>query len=238
MEPLLRPARAVDATANHLRTAILRGELPAGERMPAERDLAVTLGINRLTLRAAMTRLEAEGLLTIRHGDGAHVRAFRENAGLDLLRHLTLDDHVDWVRGFLELRRAVAAEAVALACAHAHKKDLEALEKLAAQQAAEEDAKVFGERDLAFGRAVLRMAGNLAFELLLNNVEGVYRAHPRVMDALHQDRDVIRASYYAVVELVRAGDADAARSTVRQSLELIDAKALRRLSRRGAGNRS
>ncbi len=43
-----------DALAAQLRDAILRGDYPAGSRLPAERDLAQSLGVGRSTVREAV----------------------------------------------------------------------------------------------------------------------------------------------------------------------------------------
>ena len=68
----------VDAVADRLRNEILAGRLAAGSRLPSERELSLALGVNRLTLRAALARLEAMGLVTTRHGSGTEVAAWRE----------------------------------------------------------------------------------------------------------------------------------------------------------------
>lgn len=48
-------------------------ELPVGEAIPAERKLAVELGVSRPTLRAVTDELVREGLLRRRHGSGTFV---------------------------------------------------------------------------------------------------------------------------------------------------------------------
>jgi DNA-binding transcriptional regulator YhcF (GntR family) len=58
-----------------IRAAIASGRLRPGERLPALRDLAAELAINHNTLRAAVARLEAEGILESRHGSGTFVAA-------------------------------------------------------------------------------------------------------------------------------------------------------------------
>src|ERR1700761_9748514 len=78
----------VDAVADRLRGDILSGRLRPGTRLPSERELSLALGVNRLTLRAALARLEALGLVATRHGASTLVTSWRERAGLDSLAAL------------------------------------------------------------------------------------------------------------------------------------------------------
>jgi GntR family transcriptional regulator len=61
--------------AESLLARIESGELVAGDRLPSERDLSESLGVNRLTVRRALRILEADGLITRRPGLGTHVAA-------------------------------------------------------------------------------------------------------------------------------------------------------------------
>src|SRR5450759_2651207 len=53
--------------------SIHNGQLRNGERLPATRELAVQLGLNRTTVSAAYTLLEEEGLLKGHVGRGSFV---------------------------------------------------------------------------------------------------------------------------------------------------------------------
>lgn len=55
--------------------AIARGEIPAGTRLPAERDLATQLGVSRTTAAGAYRELEARGLVRGQIGRGTFVCA-------------------------------------------------------------------------------------------------------------------------------------------------------------------
>jgi DNA-binding FadR family transcriptional regulator len=59
--------------ADQMRGLIERGELPAGSRLPAERELAQMLGVSRPTVREALIVLEVEGFIDIRMGSGIYV---------------------------------------------------------------------------------------------------------------------------------------------------------------------
>jgi DNA-binding FadR family transcriptional regulator len=68
---ILRPVRqgnAFEETVERLLTVIKLGMVPAGERLPPERDLAPLLGISRLTLRDALSELQRAGYVSSRRG--------------------------------------------------------------------------------------------------------------------------------------------------------------------------
>ena len=60
----------VDEITDRLITAIAIGEYLPGARLPVERDLAASLGVGRMTVRAALARLLERGLIETRRGRG------------------------------------------------------------------------------------------------------------------------------------------------------------------------
>jgi GntR family transcriptional regulator len=68
-----------------LRGAIESGVLRAGDRLPPLRELAVEVGVNANTLRAAYAKLESEGLIETRHGSGTYVTGPAQRRDLSAL---------------------------------------------------------------------------------------------------------------------------------------------------------
>jgi 2-aminoadipate transaminase len=71
-----------------LRCLIVQGTLRPGERLPSTRQLALKLGINRMTVDAAFRQLEADGLVTSHVGRGTFVT---RQAGMEPKRRIELN---------------------------------------------------------------------------------------------------------------------------------------------------
>jgi GntR family transcriptional regulator len=74
-----------------LRTQILDGSLPSGAQLPAEIELARSMGVSRTSLREAVLQLEHEGLVIRRHGFGTFVRS-TNGLGSSLESNLSVSD--------------------------------------------------------------------------------------------------------------------------------------------------
>ncbi|AEW98038.1 GntR family regulatory protein [Streptantibioticus cattleyicolor NRRL 8057 = DSM 46488] len=91
------------ALADAVRAAVLDGRLRPGSALPAERRLAVALGVSRGTLTAALAALREDGWVRTRHGSASVLRLPPVAAGR--IAPLTATGEA----GTIDLRRAVPA---------------------------------------------------------------------------------------------------------------------------------
>jgi DNA-binding FadR family transcriptional regulator len=143
---ILRPVRqgnAFEETVERLLTVIKLGMVPAGERLPPERDLAPLLGISRLTLRDALSELQRAGYVSSRRGrfGGTFVTYTPAAPDRGELRRLAREDG-DKLTDALKFRLAVetgAAEILAGAIEGTASPDDAGAENAASENAAAED---------------------------------------------------------------------------------------------------
>ncbi len=234
LAPVARQS-VVDAVADRLRNEILTGRLRPGVRLPSERELSLALGVNRLTLRASLARLEALGLITTRHGAGSVVASWRERAGLEMLGTLVKGLKVldpawhELVRSALELRRILSVEAVALAAERHEPDDIDAIATcVQVLQEHLDDPVAFARADLALMRSVCKAARSIGLELFLNTFARWPDEHPQLVAILYDDTANSFTIYPPLVEVIKARNPEMARSLVRKALESLDAAWTRR----------
>lgn len=239
---LLKPVEkstAVEAVTEQLRTQILSGGLPAGSRLPPERELATRFGVNRLTLRAALSRLEALGLIAVQHGTGSHVRNYREHVGMevlpDLLHVMRTERGADYLRiagDVLDLRRTLVGETVALAAERHTASDLVTIRAAIARQADRvDDTLAFARGDFEVAREVVRAARNIAIEMLLNTIVRFPLEDEALLRAMYPAPRIQNEHYATLLALIESRDAVRARDVMRTAIEAFDKVTMQRLER-------
>lgn len=151
-----------DVVFNTLRQAILKGELRPGERL-MEIQLAQRLGVSRTPIREAIRKLELEGLVLMIPRKGAEVAKITEKSMQDVL----------------EVRRALEALAIQLACERITEEEAALLENNAREfekAAKTKDLVVMAEADEAFHTVIYSATKNDRLIYILNNLrEQMYR---------------------------------------------------------------
>lgn len=173
--------RIPDAIAHQLETRILEGSLKPGDRLPAERELAVELGVSRPSLREAIKKLVSRELLVSRHGGGTYVTDRLEASFIDPWQQL-IDQHPALQDDVLEFRFLLEASAAELAAQRATEADLERLEKAYSRL----DSAYLGDdrsaqvaADVAFHLTIAESAHNALFGHLVASVLRLLHEHVR-----------------------------------------------------------
>ena len=102
----IKAAKLSDVILEQLENMILEGSLAAGQKLPPERELAKQFDVSRPSLREAIQKLEAKGLVTRRQGGGTYVKNQLEGGMTDPLFEL-ISKHPESQFDLLEFRHAL-----------------------------------------------------------------------------------------------------------------------------------
>lgn len=122
----LQQRRLSDDIIARIETLILEGSFRAGERLPAERALAEEFGVSRPSLREAIQKLVARGLLISRHGGGTFVSESLGSSFRDPMIEL-LEHNPEAQRDLIEFRHTLEGSCAYYAALRATEPDRERL---------------------------------------------------------------------------------------------------------------
>ncbi len=229
--------KAVDEAVDRIRAGILGGEYRVGTDLPGERELSTTLGVSRLTLRAALSRLEAEGLVKPVHGSGTRVLDYREHGGVEMLGHMAtlvqLGGEVPFalLADLLELRRVVAVEVMGIAAERITEAELDELARhLVYQASCTGDAQKYVAADIETARKLAQATHNQAILLLSNSIMRVLMQQRGMEFTFLIDIEKAISTYKKMLGLLRARDPLAARKATRTLLARLDRRLLERIA--------
>ena len=198
--------------ANILREAIYRGILPEGESLH-QSQLADRLKVSPIPLREALRLLEMEGLVDFRGRRGAMV------TGLS----------VDEVREIYEMITALEVLVLRIAFPNITPSILKSAEEVLDVMEVERDCILWREKNLMFHTFLYEAADRPLtmdqLSILRQQVDRYIRIH------LNTIRDESQKQHRELLEAVRAGDIDAAVTSLTRHLECTSKKLQACLSR-------
>lgn len=214
-EPVAPPT-TFEETVERLGTAIRLGLLPAGSRLPPERDLAGELRISRSTLRQALTTLVQSGHLVSQRGRGGGTFV-TENPPLTEADVGSPLPAAAWA--VLDARVAVEAGAVILACERAERYDLERLSDLVEKMSDAADFDEYRRADMRFHVGVAEVARSPRLVADMTEVQGEMSA--LIARIAHPEQVLARsnAQHGRIVALLGRGDPARAVKLMRDHIE-------------------
>lgn len=227
MPQLRTTSRLADTVAGELEKRILEGSLKPGDLLPSERDLALELGVSRPSLREAIQKLVAKGLLTTRHGCGTTVTDRLEAHFVDPWQAM-LKGHPMLHRDLLEFRQMLEGQAAYLAAERALDADIQRLDAVYAALDAAYDSNYMQaciDTDVAFHQAIAEAAHNVLIGHLTASLMRVIHGHVSTnLEQLHAQPprwDQLKAQHHAIWQAIRNHQPEAADRAARSHIEFV-----------------
>ena len=227
VKPVRQP-KLSDVITDSIEQMILEGTLKPGQRLPPERELAARFEVSRPSVREAIQKLEAKGLVVRRQGGGNYVASNLGSSFTEPLFEL-INAHPESHYDLLEFRHALEGVSAYYAALRGTDADREIIVRryqdwLHFHEAKDSDneARADAEFHLSIAEAAhnvvllhtMRALFTLLKQHIVSNLHFLYKE-----DALRQR---IRAQHQQLMEAVVARDPEGAREAAHEHLAFVE----------------
>ena len=214
-----KQSRVFQDVVEQIQTAILEGQLCAGDRLPSERQLGEIFHTSRNTLREALRILEQKGLLEIRLGTsgGAYVKDVNADLMAENLAMLIRSHDVS-LQHLTEFREGVEGTVAGLAARRSTGTDAKKLTQLITEakrhyQKGKAGWEAFVQVDEKIHTEIARIAGNPLYTFVLQSVhENIHRYYDKFLNVGVTELEENFQDLQQIVQAVIKKDPEAASS--------------------------
>lgn len=158
---------------SNIEAKILSGELPVGQQLPPECQLAQSMGVSRAVVNSGIVELENRGFLDVRPRVGTFVADYRRAGTMETLKSIMTYNRGrlrnEEIRSILEVRDALDKLAVADIIPHVTELDNTLLlEKVEAIRQARDNRQA-AEAAFAFQHELAMLSGNTLLPLIFRS---------------------------------------------------------------------
>ncbi|MCP4126560.1 MAG: FCD domain-containing protein [Gammaproteobacteria bacterium] len=220
--------RIADIIAHKMESMILEGVLKPGEKLPAERKLADKFEVSRPTLREAINKLTAKGLLRTHQGGGNYVCESLAPSLTDPLLEI-FRERPNTRFDVLEVRHALEGQAAyyaAMRCTEVDKQIIQERYQAMLETHGGPDPRAEAKADTEFHMAIAEAADNV---VLLHVMRGLFTL---LLDSISFSHDKLytkpgvfkklKNQHHALMTAVVDGEPDKARQAAHDHLVYIE----------------
>jgi GntR family transcriptional regulator, transcriptional repressor for pyruvate dehydrogenase complex len=201
---------AAENVVAHVRDLISSGDFKPGDRLPAERELALQIGVSRPSVRAGLQALAAMGVVESRRGSGTYISTGPPMLSSGPLQLLAILHGIPRAEIF-EARRILEGRTARLAGERAEGESLAQIsEEVMGMFASADDPQAFLLHDIGFHRSVARASGNLVLSALVEMVSAIFYEQRKETANLDRDLRISAEQHRRIYQAIRDRDPDAA----------------------------
>jgi GntR family transcriptional repressor for pyruvate dehydrogenase complex len=214
-----------DQVYEQLRDMIYRGDLPPGDRLASERDMANRFKVGRPTVRSAIQRLIDQGLIESRRGVGTFVQ--KRDSILEKSQILQMLSNEDFsIADCMEVRLALEVKSAELAAKRATGEDIRRIkEKLEQMNRDRLENKDPIQTDISFHMNIAYASKNIVHIHLIKTFYDVHAyamtySYKAKLDSLNID-DVIDQQHNQIFESLCDHDSKRAKKAMGDHISMI-----------------
>lgn len=218
----IRRTSMAEAIVEHLLGRIRAGEFGPGDWLPSERLLQEQLGVGRLSLREALARLSALGIIRVDHGKGACVqKRIDTDAVINALVPAFAERNPKTLQDLIEARALIEGELAAKAALRRTDCDIERLQRILDEPGeAMISDQALADLDYAFHREMARICDNDFLTVMMEALSEHIRSFLLNYVRAYGDPASVIARHRPILQAIVEGDGKRARQSAQQHVDL------------------
>ena len=216
-----------DRLARQIRGSIQSGDYHRGDRLPTIMEMAKRFAVGQPTIREALKKLEAMGIVEIRHGSGVYVTRsdeFMLLASPDYAGTVTKKLLLDLIRARMPIESQSVSDAVKNATPE-RLLDMRRLLITAGQSLGNDET--LNSVNMGFHHQIALASGNTVTAQLLTVLHELFTEEQRLILSIFGSREKDHQEHLAILEAVELRDESLAVERMRTHLEGVQAAILR-----------
>lgn len=204
--------------------------LQPGDRLPSARELATRFSVATPTMREALRKLQATGVIDIRHGSGIYVLRAEQRLVVANPDYGNLQSHT--ILQVIDARLLVEPQLTELAAQAIDPFSLSTLASLLTRGAEEVKLRDYLATNVQFHTMIARASGNLVLAQIIESLIELYSVELDLVDpnlALVDGRAADNAVHREIYEGLAAHDGATARAAMERHLQAARASVSERL---------
>ena len=203
---------------------ISSGELKPTQRLPSERAISLDLGVSRQSVREALYRAEAAGLIAVKPGEGSFVCSSMSKV-LKAPLEVILREQADRLFEFLEIRKLIEGWCAEKSATAATTQDLTRMEKILEEmKKLKPGEKRMEELDRGFhfamAEATHHVIGMHLMEALKINFDD-YFDFKKMLEQIEK-KDLLWQQHYDIYEAIKERNPRLAGQKLKEHLDFIE----------------
>ena len=214
----IKSVNKVQHAFGELRNYIVAGNLLPGTELPTERDMADQLGISKVCMREALSMAQTHGLIDVGRGRRTRVAAPSAAPVAQVMGSMLLRTDNKLLQ-LVEARQCLECRIAQLAATKAVQEDIDNLrETISCMESNSDNLDLCVEQDNEFHNILLKISGNMVFEIMLAPLAELLRESRRETQKFHGVPRAV-AAHRKILAAIIAHDPDKAQEAMEAHLQ-------------------
>jgi GntR family transcriptional regulator, transcriptional repressor for pyruvate dehydrogenase complex len=210
MEKSIKPINKLslsDNLAQSISRYIYNNRYSSGDRLPSIAELSRLFGVGQPTMREAIKKLEAYGVLNVKHGSGIYVsdnhnRLFVSNP--NVLKNIPIKKIL---LDLIDARLSIEIQTVTLASKNISSGNIERIKPLLEKSSENIDNdEILNSANMSFHLEIAAASGNVVLHQLLGVLMSLYRDEQKILLHVYRSKEEDHKQHVEIFEALRDKD--------------------------------